>query len=76
MWHFPSINAIRGELGNTCSKGTIYRYLREIEEEEGGSTGTQVAVSYTIQDLSARQAGRQAGNSFSDFLDNDSKSFC
>ena len=54
----PSIDAVRVELGNTGSKVTIHRYLKEIEEEEGGSTGTQVAVSEAIQDLSARLAER------------------
>ena len=58
MGRYPSIDAIRGELGNTGSKGTIHRYLKEIEEEEGGSTGPQVAVSDAIQDLSARLAER------------------
>lgn len=55
---YPSIDAIRGELGNTGSKGTIHRYLKEIEEEEGGGSGAQVAVSEAIQDLSARLAER------------------
>ena len=54
----PSIDAIRVELGNTGSKATIHRYLKEIEEEEGGNAGTQVAVSEAIQDLSARLAER------------------
>jgi len=58
MGRYPSIDAIRGELGNTGSKGTIHRYLKEIEEEEGGSTGPHVAVSEAIQDLSARLAER------------------
>lgn len=58
MGRYPSIDAIRGELGNTGSKGTIHRYLKEIEEEEGGSTGTQVAASEAIQDLAARLAER------------------
>ena len=58
MGRYPSIDAIRSELGNTGSKGTIHRYLKEIEEEEGGNTGTQVAVSEAIQDLSARLAER------------------
>lgn len=58
MGRYPSIDAIRGELGNTGSKGTIHRYLKEIEEEEGGNNGTQVAVSDAIQDLSARLAER------------------
>ena len=55
---YPSIDAIRSELGDTGSKGTIHRYLKEIEEEEGGSNGTQVAVSEAIQDLAARLAER------------------
>lgn len=32
----PSIDAVRAALGNTGSKTTIHRYLREIEVEEGG----------------------------------------
>ena len=48
MGRYPSIDAIRGELGNTGSKGTIHRYLKEIEEEEGGSTGPQVAMPFRI----------------------------
>ncbi|MBP8255354.1 MAG: DNA-binding protein [Citrobacter sp.] len=55
---YPSIDAIRSELGDTGSKGTIHRYLKEIEEEEGGSPGTQIAVSEAIQDLAARLAER------------------
>jgi chromosome segregation ATPase len=55
---YPSIDAIRSELGNTGSKGTIHRYLKEIEEEESGNTGTQVAVSEAIQDLVTRLAER------------------
>jgi DNA repair exonuclease SbcCD ATPase subunit len=58
MGRYPSIDAIRGELGNTGSKGTIHRYLKEIDEEEGGSIGTQVAVSEAIQDLAGRLAER------------------
>ena len=54
----PSIDAIRIELGNTGSKATIHRYLKEIEEEEGGTTGTKVAVSDAIQDLVGRLASR------------------
>jgi hypothetical protein len=32
----PSIDAVREPLGNTGSKTTIHRYLRELEAEEGG----------------------------------------
>lgn len=55
---YPSIDAVREELGNTGSKGTIHRYLKEIEEEEGPSTGSRVAVSEAIQDLVGRLAAR------------------
>ena len=58
MGRYPSVDAIRIELGNTGSKGTIHRYLKEIDEEEGGNTGAKVAVSEAIQDLSARLAER------------------
>ena len=58
MGRHPSIDSIRIELGNTGSKGTIHRFLKEIEEEEGGVSGTQVAVSEAIQDLSSRLAER------------------
>lgn len=54
----PSIDAVREELGNTGSKSTIHRYLKEIEEEEGPATGTRVAVSEAIQDLVGRLAAR------------------
>ncbi|NNC09676.1 DNA-binding protein, partial [Corallococcus exiguus] len=32
----PSVDAVRVALGNTGSKTTIHRYLRELEGEEGG----------------------------------------
>jgi hypothetical protein len=54
----PSIDAVRVELGNTGSKATIHRFLKEIEEEEGGTTGSKVAVSEAIQDLVGRLAAR------------------
>ena len=54
----PSIDAIRTELGNTGSKTTIHRYLKELEEEEGGGSGTKIAVSEAIQELVGRLAAR------------------
>lgn len=54
----PSIDAVRVELGNTGSKTTISRYLKEIEEEEGARTGANISVSETLQDLVARLAER------------------
>jgi predicted nucleic acid-binding Zn-ribbon protein len=55
---YPSIDAVRQELGNTGSKATIHRYLKEIEEEEGGKVGNKVAISEALQDLVARLAER------------------
>lgn len=51
---YPSIDAVRIEMGNTGSKATIHRYLKEIEEEDGGSSAPRVAVSEAIQDLVSR----------------------
>lgn len=58
LGRYPSIDAVRIELGNTGSKATIHRYLKEIEEEEGGKSGTKVAISEALQDLVARLAER------------------
>jgi chromosome segregation ATPase len=41
----PSIDAIRIELGNTGSKATIFRHLKEIEADEGGSGTPQGSLS-------------------------------
>lgn len=42
----PSLDAIRIELGNTGSKATIHRYLKEItEESDAGSTRKKVSIS-------------------------------
>ena len=54
----PSIDAVRVELGNTGSKTTIHRYLRELEEEEGRPVGAKAAVSEALQDLVTRLATR------------------
>jgi chromosome segregation ATPase len=54
----PSVDAVRIALGNTGSKTTIHRYLRELEEEEGGRSGTGIAISEALQDLVARLASR------------------
>ena len=54
----PSVDAVRVALGNTGSKTTIHRYLKELEEEEGQGLGAKVAVSEALQDLVGRLAGR------------------
>jgi hypothetical protein len=53
----PSIDAVRVELGNTGSKVTIHRYLKEIEEEETGKAkGKGVALSEALQNLTLKLA--------------------
>ena len=53
----PSIDALRIELGNTGSKATIHRYLKEIEEEEmAKGVGRGVVLSEAIQSLATRLA--------------------
>ncbi|MFX1682924.1 DNA-binding protein [Mitsuaria sp. CC2] len=54
----PSIDAIRIELGNTGSKATIYRHLKEIEADEGGVNSPQVSVSEELQAFVANLAAR------------------
>ncbi|ENZ97267.1 Citron protein [Xanthomonas fragariae] len=54
----PSVDAVRVGLGNTGSKTTIHRYLRELEEEDGQGVGAKMAVSDALQDLIARLAER------------------
>jgi chromosome segregation ATPase len=55
---YPSIDAVRSELGNTGSKTTIHRYLKEIDESDGGTAVGKVVVSEVVQDLVGRLAGR------------------
>lgn len=54
----PSVDAVRVALGNTGSKTTIHRHLKELEEEEGQGLGVKVAVSEALQDLIGRLAAR------------------
>lgn len=54
----PSVDAVRVALGNTGSKTTIHRYLRELEVEEGRPVGAKAAVSEALQDLVTRLATR------------------
>ncbi|WP_019603363.1 DNA-binding protein [Teredinibacter turnerae] len=52
----PSIDAIRVELGNTGSKSTIHRYLREIEEEASARLDDEALLSQPIKELIGRLA--------------------
>jgi chromosome segregation ATPase len=55
---YPSVDAIRVELGNTGSKTTIQRYLREIAEEDGAQINGVPALSEAIQALAHQLAER------------------
>lgn len=52
----PSIDAVRTALGDTGSKSTIHRYLKELEAEEAGSS--KLAVSDALQTLVSQLAER------------------
>ena len=54
----PSVDAVRIELGNTGSKTTIHKYLKELEEEDGGAGGRKASISEALQDLVSRLAAQ------------------
>ena len=54
----PSVDAVRIALGNTGSKSTIHRYLKELEAEDGGGVGKKVGVSDALLDLVGKLAAR------------------
>ncbi|ACE86185.1 DNA-binding protein [Cellvibrio japonicus] len=47
----PSIDAVRVALGNTGSKATIHRYLKELNEESASRLGKKAATSDAINHL-------------------------
>ena len=53
----PSVDAVRVALGNTGSKTTIHKYLKELEEEEGAQP-RKASISDALQDLVERLASR------------------
>jgi len=54
----PSIDAVRAELGNTGSKTTIHRYMKELDENDPRQTGGHQHLSAELGDLVARLAER------------------
>lgn len=54
----PSVDAVRVELGNTGSKTTIHKYLKELEAEDGGAGGRKASISDALQDLVERLSAR------------------
>jgi myosin heavy subunit len=53
----PSVDAVRSALGDTGSKTTIHKYLKELDEEEGVGANPS-SVSTALQELVARLAAR------------------
>ena len=56
----PSIDAVRAALGNTGSKTTIHKYLREIEAEEGGAMHVASDAILSLATQLADQLKREA----------------
>ncbi len=54
----PSIDAIRVQLGNTGSKTTILRYLKEIDTEEGTTLDDKVLLSNTLKKIVSQLASQ------------------
>jgi len=54
----PSIDAVRIEMGNTGSKTTIHRYLKELDEGDTRSGAPQAEIGEELTDLVARLAQR------------------
>lgn len=54
----PSIDAVRIELGNTGSKTTIHRYLKELDETDPRQAGSHQQLSEELGELVARLAER------------------
>jgi len=54
----PSIDAIRIELGNTGSKSTIHRYLKELDQAEGTLAEGMGSISEELTALVNRLAAR------------------
>ena len=47
----PSIDTVRVELGNTGSKTTIHRYLKELEDAERGRNAAAMPLSEQLANL-------------------------
>src|SRR3546814_13337014 len=54
----PSVDAIRVALGNTGSKSTIHRYLKELEAEGSMAAPSGVVISDTLRTLVAQLSAR------------------
>lgn len=57
----PSIDAVRVEMGNTGSKTTIHRYLRELDEGDQPGGSPEADIGEELTELVARLAQRLNG---------------
>jgi chromosome segregation ATPase len=64
----PTIDAVRIELGNTGSKTTISRYLKELSESEGGRLDDVELLSENLKDIVIRLA-RQLRNEAAEIVE-------
>ena len=48
---YPSADAVRIALGNTGSKSTIHKYLKELESADGKTDPRQARTAKTLQDM-------------------------
>lgn len=58
---YPSVDSVRVALGNTGSKTTIHKYLKELDEQQGGGNpqpGRPATISDALHDLVERLAAR------------------
>jgi len=54
---YPSVDAVRIALGNTGSKTTIHKYLKELEDDDGGNA-RKSSISEALHDFVARLAAQ------------------
>ena len=54
----PSIDRVRIELGNTGSKATIHRYLKELQEEEGATIDSEAFLTKQLTEFVAKLAAQ------------------
>lgn len=55
---YPSVDAVRAALGNTGSKSTIHKYLKELESDAGRTSERQVRTARTLQSFTEELAAR------------------
>ena len=56
----PSVDAVRVALGNTGSKTTIHRYLKQLEAEAPTTPTSEIVISDSLRTLVAQLSRRLA----------------